>query len=165
MRNIQSWHLCKNFAPCFTLLTSLDFFNFTTFFQANRETVMTFRSIDFRLLKRIKFSAMEGVSNSTIARPPSLMLMLRTLPHAVVMALTRSKLIVVGKLEIITRLLVPPAIVIFGATPASPAPPPTVWMLRKLGFAELCCAGSATIRIWVSAGAGLCDTVNVDLGR
>ena len=89
-----------------------------------------------RLLVRIKFSALEGLANSTIAVALSLTLIFLTFPAAVVIAEIRSKLIMGGKLEIKTRLLIPPVLVILCVLPINGVgafdPDPTVGMLRKL---------------------------------
>lgn len=115
MSQLKKWeeHLDKNHVCCL-----LDFVNnllhsrreggtkcflANMVFYANLATVIIDRSIILRLLARIKFSAPEGLANSTMAVPFSLTLMVLTLPQAVVMALILSKLIMGGKLEIITR--------------------------------------------------------------
>ena len=101
--------------------------------QARRETVIIDLSMTLRLLVRMKFSALDGFANSTMAVALSLTLMLRTLPAAVVIALMRSKLIMGGKLEIITRLLWPPVLVILGfVIGVGTLDPPNVGMLLKL---------------------------------
>ena len=101
-----------------------------------------------RLLVRMKFSALAGLANSTIAVALSLTLMFRTLPAAVVIALIRSKLIIGGKLEIMTRLLMPPVLVILGfIIGVGTLDPPRVGMLLKLLLPLLAAAGVA---------AGLC---------
>ena len=89
----------------------------------------------FLLLARMKFSAPAVLANSTIAVPFSLTLMVRTLPQAVVMALIRSKLILRGKFEIMTRLLCPPVLVMRGCCwlfIGDGTDDPIVGMLRKL---------------------------------
>ena len=114
-----------------------------------------------RLLVRIKFSALEGLANSTIAVALSLTLIFLTFPAAVVIAEIRSKLIMGGKLEIKTRLLIPPVLVILCVLPINGVgafdPDPTVGMLRKLllltlpiGMADLGAAtgGAAEGRGW-----------------
>ena len=114
-----------------------------------------------RLLVRIKFSALEGLANSTIAVALSLTLIFLTFPAAVVIAEIRSKLIMGGKLEIKTRLLIPPVLVILCVLPINGVgafdPDPTVGMLRKLllltlptGMADLEAAagGAAEGRGW-----------------
>ena len=89
-----------------------------------------------RLLVRIKFSALEGLANSTIAVALSLTLIFLTFPAAVVSVEIRSKLIMGGKLEIKTRLLIPPVLVILCVLPINGVgafdPDPTVGILRKL---------------------------------
>lgn len=93
-------------------------------------------SMTFRLLIRIKFSALVGLANSTMAVALSLTLIFLTFPAAVVIAEIRSKLIMGGKLEIKTRLLIPPVLVILCVLPIKGVgafdPDPTVGMLRKL---------------------------------
>jgi hypothetical protein len=85
-----------------------------------------------------------------MAVPFSFTLTVLTLPQAVVIALILSKLIVGGKLEIMTRLLVPPALVILGADiGVGTGALPIVGMLLKLLLSE------STIRICVKVGAGL----------
>ena len=101
-------------------------------------------SMTLRLLVRMKFSALAGLANSTIAVALSLTLMFRTLPAAVVIALIRSKLIIGGKLEIMTRLLIPPVLVILGfIIGVGTLDPPKVGMLLKLLLPLLAEAGAA----------------------
>merc|ERR1711971_568057 len=93
----------------------------------------------------------------------SLTLMLRTFPAAVVMALMRSKLIIGGKLEIITRLLWPPVLVILTLVIGVGTLDPNVGMLLKLLLAAClgaagggtCCLELSTVEICVKDGAGV----------
>ena len=91
----------------------------------------------FRLLARIKFSAPAGLVNFTMADAFSWTFIVRTFPHAVVIALILSKLIMAGKLEIMTRLLVPPAFVIF-MTGFGTEGDPIVGMVLKLLLCFTC---------------------------
>ena len=108
----------------------------------------------FRLVVRIKFSAEAGLANSIIAVALSLTLIFLTLPAAVVIALIRAKLIIGGKFEIITRLLMPPVLVILGlAIGVGTLCPPNVGMLRKLLLAAAVFTAADLTEAWPGGAA------------